>query len=130
MDARINSKKPSKSSKEKEKKLNYKPTTPMEEGKITIHTSEENMSIIVADKIEASQPILGDNEDNKPSSTSTPKRKAMEDQGSPKKKQIMEDNDSQNDEDIVIDVTEDEVKEIRMEEGRKIELQFSFEEKL
>ena len=92
--------------------------------------SEEDMSIIVADKIEASQPILGDNEDNKPSSMSTPKRKAMEDQGPPKKKQIMEGNDGQNDDDKVIDAGEEEVKEIRMEEGGKIELQFSFEEKL
>ena len=88
------------------------------------------MSIIVADKIEASQPILVDNEDNKPSSMSTPKRKAMEDQGPPKKKQIMEGNDGQNDDDKVIDASEEEVKEIRMEEGGKIELQFSFEEKL
>ena len=130
MDARTISKKPSKSSKDKEKKLNNKPTTPMEENEITTHTSEEDMSIIAADKIEASQPILGENEDNKPSSTSTPKRKAMDDQGPPKKKQILGDNGNRNDEDIVIDATEDEVKEIRIKEGRKIEVQFSFEEKL
>ena len=54
MDARTISKKPSKSSKDKEKKLNNKPTTPMEENEITTHTSEEDMSIIVANKIEAS----------------------------------------------------------------------------
>ena len=130
MDARNNSKKPTKSSKEKDKKSTNKPTTPMEESEITIHTSEEDMSIIAADKNEANQPILGDNQDNKPSSTSTPKRKAMEDQGTPKKKQIMEGNDGQNDDDKVIDAGEEEVKEIRMEEGGKIELQFSFEEKL
>ena len=54
MDAQTNPKKPSKSSKDKEKKSNNKPTTPMEENEITIHTSEEDMSIIVANKIEAS----------------------------------------------------------------------------
>ena len=130
MNARTNPKKPSKNLKEKDKKLINKPLTSMEDNEITIHTSKEDMSIIVADKTEANQPILGENEDNKPSSTSTPKRKAMEDQGPPKKKQIMEGNDGQNDDDKVIDASEEEVKEIRMEEGGKIELQFSFEEKL
>ena len=130
MNARTNPKKPSKNLKEKDKKLINKPLTSMEDNEITIHTSKEDMSIIVADKTEANQPILGENEDNKPSSTSTPKRKAMEDQGPPKKKQIMEGNDGQNDDDKVIDAGEEEVKEIRMEEGGKIELQFSFEEKL
>ena len=130
MDTRINSKKPSKSLKDKDKKSNDKPTTPMEEGENTIHTSEEDLSIIMADKTEESQPTLGDNEDNKPSSTSTPKRKAVEDQGPPKKKQIMEDSKGQKDDDVVIDATEDEIKEIRIKEGRKIQVQFSFEEKL
>ena len=50
MDTRTNPKKPSKSSKDKEKKLITKPSTPMEDNEITIHTSEEDMSIIVADK--------------------------------------------------------------------------------
>lgn len=130
MDTRINSKKPSKSLKDKDKKSNDKPTTPMEEGENTIHTSKEDLSIIMADKTEESQPTLGDNEDNKPSSTSTPKRKAVEDQGPPKKKQIMEDSKGQKDDDVVIDATEDEIKEIRIKEGRKIQVQFSFEEKL
>ena len=79
MNARTNPKKPSKNLKEKDKKLINKPLTSMEDNEITIHTSKEDMSIIVADKTEANQPILGENEDNKPSSTSTPKRKAVED---------------------------------------------------
>ena len=116
MDTRINSKKPSKSSKDKDKKSNDKPTTPMEEGENTIHTSKEDLSIIMADKTEESQPTLGDNEDNKPSSTSTPKRKAMEDQGPPKKKQTLEDDGGQNDEKIIIDATKDKIKEIKLQE--------------
>ena len=88
----------------------------MEDNEITIHSSKEDMSIIVADKTEANQLIWGEIEDSKPSSTSTPKRMAMEDQGPPKKKQTLEDDGGQNDEKIIIDATKDKIKEIKLQE--------------
>ena len=81
MNARSNPKKSSKTSKEKDKKLYNKLTTPVEENEITIHISEDDRSI-VTDKAEENQPIM----DPKPNNTSTPKRKPMEDHGPPKKK--------------------------------------------
>ena len=120
MNARSNSKKISKTLKEKDKKLYNKQTTPLEENEITIHISEDDRSI-VTDKAEENQPIM----DHKPNKTSTPKRKAMEDHGPPKKRPTLE--DSQNKE-IDIDAIEDEIEEIeekRPRESKKVELQLN-----
>ena len=129
MDARSNSKKPIKSSKDKDKKSTNKPTSPMEEGEITIHTSEEDMSIIAADKNETNQPIFVDNED-KPTSTSPPKRKAKDDQGPPKKKMQTENNDRSDNDDKIIDGGNEEIKEIRMDVIEKSNCGSSCEERL
>ena len=75
--------------------------TPLEVNIITIHASEDDRSI-VTDTAEENQPIM----DPKPNNTSTPKRKAIADQGPPKKKLILEDNRTN------IDAIEDEVEEI------------------
>ena len=120
MNARSNPKKISKTSKEKDKKLYNKLTTPVEENEITIHISEDDRSI-VTDKAEENQPIM----DPKPNNTSTPKRKAMEDHGPPKKKPTLE--DSQNKE-IDIGAIDDEIEEIeekRPRESKKVELQLN-----
>ena len=101
MNARSNPKKSSKTSKGKGGKLYNKQTTPVEENIITIHASEDDRSI-VTDTAEENQPIM----DPKPNNTSTPKRKAIADQGPPKKKLILEDNRTN------IDAIEDEVEEI------------------
>ena len=59
MDAKNRQKKVVKNSKDEDKRTSNKMTTsPIEKGEITLHTSEEDMSIIVADKNEENQPIL------------------------------------------------------------------------
>ena len=83
----------------------------MEEGEITIHTSEEDMSIIIADKNEVNQPILID-EGDKPTSTSTPKRKAKDEQGAPKKKLHSENIDRSSIGSKIINKGGEEIKEI------------------
>ena len=101
MNARTNSKKSLKTQKVKEKKLYNKKTAPEEENVINFHASEEDRSI-VKDIIEENQPII----DPKPNNTSTPKRKAIIDQGPPNKKLILEENQTN------IDAAKDEIEVI------------------
>ena len=129
MNARTNPKKIPKNLKEKDKKLINKSLASVEINEITIHTSEEDISI-VDDEIEANQPILVENDDSKPSKTSTPKRKAAEDQGPPKKKPTLEDDSDQNDDGLALDAVEEEAKEIRSREGKRVEGQFGMNDKL
>ena len=114
MNARSNPKKSSKTPKGKERKLYNKQTTPVEENVITIHASEDDRSI-VTDTAEENQPIM----DLKPNNTSTPKRKAIADQGPPKKKIILEDNQENNDtiEDDIEEIKE--IEEIRPKESKE-----------
>ena len=87
MDAKNRQKKVIKRSKEDDSKepSNKMFAFPVEEGEITLQVSKEDMSIIVADKIKENQPILINDED-KPTNTSTPKKKAKDEQGAPTKK--------------------------------------------
>ena len=101
MNARTNSKKSLKTQKVKEKKLCNKKTAPEEENVINFHASEEDRSI-VTDIIEENHPII----DPKPNNTSTPKRKAIIDQGPPNKKLILEENQTN------IDAAKDEIEVI------------------
>ena len=100
MSARSNSKKSSKTQRDKGRKSLSKQT--IEEPIITIHASEDDRSI-VSDAAEENQPIM----DLKPNNTSTPKRKAVTDQTHPKKKLILENNQTN------IDAIDDEIEEIK-----------------
>ena len=94
MDTKNRQKKAIRRSKENDGKepSNKTSASPIEDGEITLQVLEEDMPIIVADKIEENQPLLINDED-KPTNTSTPKRKAKDEQGAPTKKLIVEDVD-------------------------------------
>ena len=100
MSARSNSKKSTKTQRDKGRKSLSKQT--IDEPIITIHASEDDRSI-VSDAAEENQPIM----DLKPNNTSTPKRKAVTDQTHPKKKLILENNQTN------IDAIDDEIEEIK-----------------